>query len=106
LAINAKGEKLICPKQKDSTTTLFFKNYFTKGEKLFKLQKLSWQLRGGLLQGEILFSQRKKHLKQGENFQNLENAFWNHILIHWLFVKEFEKPFPKICKSNLCGPKC
>jgi hypothetical protein len=39
-----KREKLIGPKQKDRTTnlffttTLFFKNYFTKGEKIFQLQ--------------------------------------------------------------------
>jgi hypothetical protein len=43
-----KGEKLIGPKQKDCTTTLFSKNFFQKGEKfaknrekLFKLQKPS-----------------------------------------------------------------
>jgi hypothetical protein len=32
LAINAKGGELIGPKQKDRTTTLFFKNYFTKAK--------------------------------------------------------------------------
>jgi hypothetical protein len=36
-----KGEKLIGPKQKDHTTTHFLKKCFTKGEKLFKLQKPS-----------------------------------------------------------------
>jgi hypothetical protein len=43
LAINAKGEKLIGPKQKDRTTTHFqiFKDYFTKGKKLIQLQKPS-----------------------------------------------------------------
>lgn len=34
-----KGEKLIVPKQKDRTTRpSFLKNFFEKGEKLFKLQ--------------------------------------------------------------------
>jgi hypothetical protein len=43
LAINAKGGELIGPKQKDDTTThfQFFKNIFTKGKKLFQLQKPS-----------------------------------------------------------------
>jgi hypothetical protein len=55
-----KGEKSIGPKQKDrTTTTLFSKNCFTKREKLLQLQKPSWQLRGELLQGELLFSQRE-----------------------------------------------
>jgi hypothetical protein len=30
-----KGERVIGPKQKDHTTTLFSKNSFKKGEKLF-----------------------------------------------------------------------
>jgi hypothetical protein len=59
-----KGEKLIGPKQKDRTTTIF-KNYFTKGKKLFQLQKPSWQLRGELLQGELLSSQRKSIWNRG-----------------------------------------
>jgi hypothetical protein len=41
LAINAKREKLIGPKQKDPTTTNLKKNYFTKGKKIFQLQKPS-----------------------------------------------------------------
>jgi hypothetical protein len=38
-----KGEKLLGPKQKDRTrtTTLFSKNCFKMGEKIFKLQKPS-----------------------------------------------------------------
>jgi hypothetical protein len=41
-----KGEKLIGPKQKERTTTpplilKISKNYFTKGKKLFQLQKPS-----------------------------------------------------------------
>jgi hypothetical protein len=31
-----KGERLIGPKQKDRTTTLFSKTFFKKGERLFK----------------------------------------------------------------------
>jgi hypothetical protein len=46
-----KWEKLIGPKQKDRTTNLFSKNFFKKGEKLCKLQKPSWQLKGELFSG-------------------------------------------------------
>jgi hypothetical protein len=34
----AKGEKLLGPKQKDRTTTLFSNNFFKKEERIFKLQ--------------------------------------------------------------------
>jgi hypothetical protein len=34
-----KGEKLLGPNQKDRTTTLFSKNLFKKGERIFKQQK-------------------------------------------------------------------
>jgi hypothetical protein len=54
-----KGQRIIGPKQKDRTTTLFSKNYFKKRERLLILQKPSLQLRGELLQGELLCSQRK-----------------------------------------------
>jgi hypothetical protein len=63
--------------------------------KSFQLQKPSWQLRGELLQGELLFSQRKSIWNRGRIFQNLENAFEILFLYHWLFAKEFEKTFPK-----------
>jgi hypothetical protein len=31
--------------------------------------------KGRTFSGEFLFKPKEKHLKQGENFQNLENAF-------------------------------
>jgi hypothetical protein len=62
LAINAKGGELIGPKQKDRTTTYFqiFKNYFTKGEKIFQLQnKTLLTAKGIISSGGLLLSQRK-----------------------------------------------
>jgi hypothetical protein len=46
-----------------------------------------------------LFSQRKKHLKQGEKISNLENAFQNltHLPLT-ILQKDFEKKFQNICK--------
>jgi hypothetical protein len=43
-----KGEKLIGPKQKDHTITLFFKNYFKKGEKIFQLQNKTLLITKGI----------------------------------------------------------
>jgi hypothetical protein len=57
--LNAKGEKLLGPKQKDRTATLFSKNCFKNGKKILKLQKPSCPLRGEFIQRELLFSQRK-----------------------------------------------
>jgi hypothetical protein len=39
LALNAKGGENEGPKEKDRSTTLFSKNFFKKGKRLFKLQK-------------------------------------------------------------------
>jgi hypothetical protein len=95
-----KGEKLIGPKQKERTTTpplilKISKNYFTKGKKLFQLQKPSWQLRAELLQGELLVSQRKSIWNRGRIFKILRSAFWNHILIPLAICKRIWKDFSK-----------
>jgi hypothetical protein len=77
LAINAKGGEETGPKQKDRTPPPFSKlsnNFFTKGKKLFQLQKPSWQLRGELLQGSFYLA-KGKAFEKGDNFQNLDNAF-------------------------------
>jgi hypothetical protein len=49
LAINAKGEKLIGPKQKDRTTTPFFQKLFHKGEEIISIAKTPLTARGELL---------------------------------------------------------
>jgi hypothetical protein len=93
LELNAKRGEINRLKQEDRTTTLFSKNFFKKGEKLIGIcKKPSWQLRGELL--------------QGENFQKHENAFRNHIPIHWLIAKEFEKSFPKDLQKQGKWCKC
>jgi hypothetical protein len=98
-----KGEKVLDPKQKDHTTIFKIQNfnwynfigYLLQKWKPFQSQKPSWQLRGELFQGELLFSQRKKHLKQGENFKILKMLLEIIFLYLSLFAKEFEKTFPK-----------
>jgi hypothetical protein len=97
-----KGQRIIGPKQKDRTTTLFSKNYFKKRERLLILQKPSLQLRGELLQGELLCSQRKSIWKGGRIYKNLKNTFWNHILIPLAIRKRiWKRLFQKICKHKL-----
>jgi hypothetical protein len=101
LALNAKGERILGPKQKDRTTTLFSKNLtlfsknlFEKGERLFKLQKPSWQLREELLQGSFYLAKGKTFEKGGE-FSKTWNAFWNHILIPLAIFKRILKNISK-----------
>jgi hypothetical protein len=47
-----------------------------------------------------LFSQKKKHLKQGEKISNLENVSQN--LIH-LPLTICKRTFKRICKNKTCG---
>jgi hypothetical protein len=47
-----------------------------------------------------LFSQRKKHLKQGEKISNLENASQN--LTH-LPLTICKRTLKRICKNKTCG---
>jgi hypothetical protein len=51
-----------------------------------------------------LFSQRKKHLKQGEKISNLENASQNltHLSLDYL-QKDFEKNLQKNLQKQTCG---
>jgi hypothetical protein len=58
-----------------------------------------------------LFSQRKKHLKQGERISNLENALQKSYSFTFDYLqKNFEKDLQKeFAKKNMwCkrGPKC
>jgi hypothetical protein len=53
-----------------------------------------------------LFSQRKKHLKQGEKFSNLENALQNLIHLPLTICKRTsEKIHKRICKNKTCGAR-
>jgi hypothetical protein len=94
-----KGERVIGPKQKNRIITTFSKKCFKMGEGFFKLWKPSWQLKGELLQGELLSSQRKSIWNKGRIFKNLKIPFEIIFLYHWLFAKEFEK----IYKNYLSG---
>jgi hypothetical protein len=95
-----KGEKLIGPKQKDRTTTLFSKSISLKGRNYWKgkklLQKPSWLLRGELLQGSFYLA-KGKAFETGEEFsKSWKMPFEIIFLFHWLFTKVFEKGFFKI----------
>jgi hypothetical protein len=63
-----KGEKLIGPKQKDCTTTHFqiFKNYFTKGKKLFQLQNPLDSKGENFLKGSFYLAKGKAFQTGGE----------------------------------------
>jgi hypothetical protein len=51
-----------------------------------------------------LFSQKEKHLKQGEKISNLENALQNLIYLPLAFCKRTLKRIYKIvCKNKTCG---
>jgi hypothetical protein len=52
----------------------------------------------------ILFSQREKHLKQGEKISNLENALQTLIYLPLTILqKNFEKIYKRFCKNKTCG---
>ena len=68
------------------------------------ISKPSWTLRGGSPLGGVLFSQRKKHLKQGEKISNVENASQN--LIHLpltIWKRTLKRIYKRICKNKTCG---
>jgi hypothetical protein len=51
-----------------------------------------------------LFSQRKKHLKQGEKISNLENASQNPIHLPLTICKRtLKRIYKRICKNKTCG---
>jgi hypothetical protein len=62
---------------------------------LVSISKPSWKLRGEFHLGGVLFSQRKKHLKQGEKFQILKMLLAILLIYLWLFAKGLWKDFPK-----------
>jgi hypothetical protein len=53
------------------------------------------ELRGEFHLGRVFVSSKEKHLKQGEKFQNPENAFHNLIHIPLTIYKRLWKDFPK-----------
>jgi hypothetical protein len=53
---------------------------------------------------EVLFSQKEKHLKQGEKISNLEKCFLKSYSYTFdYFAKDFEKKFQKVCKNKTSG---
>jgi hypothetical protein len=51
-----------------------------------------------------LFSQRKKHLKQGEKISNLENASQNLTHLPLTICKRtLKRIYKNICKNTTCG---
>ena len=118
LAIHAKGGESKSPKQKDRTTT-YFKNFVfprilnwfsycvQKGEKVVFQNDISKPLlntkRRISFRGSFVQS-KEKHLKQGEKFQNLENALQNLIHLPLTICKRTLKRIYKIvCKNKTCG---
>jgi hypothetical protein len=95
LALNAKGGEINKPKAKGPHHQPIFKKHFQKRGEIIQITKPSWRLRGELLQGELLFSQRKSIWNTGRNFKILEMLLEIIFLYLWLFAKEFEKTFPK-----------
>jgi hypothetical protein len=93
-----KGEKVLA-QSKRTAPPPNFKNKDSKIDILLcskggesSIAKPSWTLRGEFDWGGVLFSQRKKHLKQGEKISNLEKCFSkSYSFVPWLFTKEFAK---------------
>jgi hypothetical protein len=51
-----------------------------------------------------LFSQKKKHLKQGEKISNLENVSQNLIHLPLTICKRtLKRIYKRICKNKTCG---
>jgi hypothetical protein len=109
LALNAKGDKLIGQSKRTAPPPCFLKKKLPSKLELLNLQKPSWQLRGELFQGALLFSQKKRIWKRWRIFQNLKMPLEIIFLYHWLIAKEFKKTFPKDLQKQAkwckCGPK-
>jgi hypothetical protein len=74
-----------------------------KGEKIVfqnDKSKPSWTLRGGSHWGGVLFSQKEKHLKQGEKISNLENTLQNLIHLSLTICKRTLKWIYKECAKT------
>jgi hypothetical protein len=67
------------------------------------LQKTLLTAKGRTSLGGAFIEPKEKHLKQGENFQKLENAFCNHILIPLAICKRIWRDFPKDLQNKLSG---
>jgi hypothetical protein len=85
-----KGEKLIGPKQKNRTTTIFFKNCFKKGRN-YSNYKTLLTTKGRTSLGGAFYLAKGKTFETGGKFQNLEKCVLKSYSYHWLFAKEFEK---------------
>jgi hypothetical protein len=60
--------------------------------------------KGRTSSGGAFIQLKEKHLKQGENFQNLESAFWKSYFYTFGYLqKNLKTLFRKICKNKLSG---
>jgi hypothetical protein len=77
---------------------------FKRGRKQYfknDISKPSRTLRGGSHLGGVLFSQRKRHLKQGEKISNLEKCFAKSYSFTFDYLqKNFEKVLQKFAKTK------
>jgi hypothetical protein len=58
---------------------------------------------GRISLGGAFILSKEKHLKQGEEFQILRMLLEIIFLYLWLFVKQFEKVFPKYLQKQESG---
>jgi hypothetical protein len=72
-----KGEKLIGQSKRTVPPHYVLKTFLTQ----IAFAKTLLTTKGRTYSGGLLFSQKEKHLKNGENLSKLENDFRNHILI-------------------------
>ena len=107
-----KGEKVLAQSKRTAPPPNFLKKIdillCSKGgeSSIFKIDilKPSWTLRGGSHLGGVLFSQKEKHLKQGEKISNLENALQNLIHLPLTICKwTLKRIYKRICKNKTCG---
>jgi hypothetical protein len=118
LAIHAKGGENMSPKQKEHhhqfQKLCVFQKYYQllpycvqKGEKVVFQKGYNKTLlntkRRISFRGSFVWS-KEKHLKQGEQFQNIENALQNPIYVPLTICKRTLKRIYKIiCKNKTCG---
>jgi hypothetical protein len=71
---------------------------FKKGN---HFQKPSWKLRGEILQGELLFSQRKSIWNMGRNFKSKKCFLQSHFYTFDYLQKILKIFFQTFCENNL-----
>jgi hypothetical protein len=110
-----KGENLLAQSKRTdrvppfTTLKLFHKKEeiistgicFHKREEIISIAKTLLTAKGKTCSGEVFIWPKEKLLKQGENFQNLESAFWkSYSYIFGYLQKNLKEFFQKICKNK------